>query len=299
MGLGAGLDGQRSSLIKGIFGHIRAWKPKLVFLENVPEVLRNGSAKYVADNFSETGYIFAWGTIGADDVGFRHGRLRWFCLGVLPAYFDLLKQCLDISESASLERQTVEPVRMVAERHGARLGALGNSVVPQAAKKAFELLGRTILNAPDEPKMPYYISNLYRFQWAYFSGETKVLIERPSFESTRFRHEDFEELVIVPGSYESPAPPSAQMTSGLLTSPKGRRAWSTPRHGNPWPCNYLTKRSEMDLGTQMRFEKNTPENLRGLYPAPRFLEWLMGYPMDYTEIVEDEEEEPDAKRIKV
>jgi DNA (cytosine-5)-methyltransferase 1 len=307
MGFGLGLDDSRSGLIKGIFDKVRVWKPKFVFLENVPEVLRNGSARYVADNFAELGYVFAWGVVGAEHVGFRHGRLRWFCLAILPEHLELLRKCVETSEARVLERQLTEPVRMVPQREVERLGALGNSVVPQSVKLAFERLGHILLEPPTGTAFPYYCNNLVAFQWAYFSGESRLYLDAPSFEETRFRMEDAQPLVLIPGAYACPVPPSSQCTYGFLSEPHTFYSWNTPRHGNPWACNYLTKRSICDIGTQIRFEKDTPDEIRGGFTAPQFLEYLMGYPLDYTEIVEEPEEvveleevvEPQAKVAKV
>jgi len=296
MGLRLGLDDSRSGLIKGIFDKIKLWKPKFVFLENVVDVLVNGSAKFVIDSFIESGYNVAWGIVGADDVGFRHQRERWFCLASLPTCLELLEQCVGMSEQYVLLRQLIEPARMVPEREGERLAALGNGVVPQAVKKAFEILARVIL----KPPVGLVQENSTLPKWAYFSGDKKVALQPPSFEETRFRHEDFDPLTFIPDAYVSTTPASSMATSGFLTHQTKRRAWSTPRHGQLWACNFLTNRAERDLSTQMRFEKDTPDEIRKFNPSPQFLEFLMGYPASYTEILTDDPDEvqTNAKRMK-
>lgn len=275
-GHGLGLEDARSGIIKGIFERIAVWKPKFVFLENVPEVLRNGSARYVADKFIELGYVTAWGVIGAEHVGFQHQRLRWFCLGAFPEHLPLLAQCVEVSKGHTLARQTAEPARMQEYREVNRIAALGNGVVPQAAKLAFEMLSDVLLKPPSEAPIVTYGTNLHYVPWAYFDGSGDCFqLPEPQFPGTRFTP-----LTLRPDAYVHPGPPSARCTSGFLSEPIEFAMWATPRHGNTGACNFLTKRGCRDLHTQVRFEQAT--TLREGSTSPRFLEFLMGYPCDYT-----------------
>jgi len=283
MGAGLGLDDARSSLIKGIVTQVKERKIKFVFLENVTEVLRNGSAKFVADQFLAMGYVLAWCVVGAEDVGFRHERRRWFCLAVLAEHFDLLRTCLETSKAHVLERQLAEPPRMQLRREQTRLAALGNGLVPQAAKFAFEYLANVILEQPSDKPLEYFGTDMHSYELVHMTPSAKYELPELRFPN-RFPAGAMP-LILDPDAYTAPVPPSYRMTTGILTAPVELYAWYTPRHANVGCSNYLTNRSRRDLGTQVRFERETDDQFRHGYLAPQFLEWLMGYPLDYTQIL--------------
>jgi len=58
----------------------------------------------------------------------------------------------------------------------------------------------------------------------------------------------------------------------------------TPRAGNVGATNHLTRRSMRDLCTWVRFERSTPDAHRANKPNIAWVEWLMGYPPDYTNV---------------
>jgi len=53
-------------------------------------------------------------------------------------------------------------------------------------------------------------------------------------------------------------------------------------------ANVLTQRTVRDLPCQVRFERSTPDELRGGSVNPEFVEWLMGYPRGWTRAAGDE-----------
>lgn len=58
---------------------IREVGPRLVFLENVPGIVRHGLAHVLGD-LAALGFDAEWGLFRASDVGAPHRRERWFCL---------------------------------------------------------------------------------------------------------------------------------------------------------------------------------------------------------------------------
>lgn len=142
-----GLDGKRTGLYAEAIRLIRECRPEFVFFENV-----YGIKKYVfrvRQELEELGYDCRDGFLSAAGVGAPHKRNRWWLL----AY----------SNSKSLEGQwesslRIEKKNKSCERHWwavepnvgrvangipfrvDRITGLGNSVVPQCAKKAFEVL---------------------------------------------------------------------------------------------------------------------------------------------------------------
>ena len=275
-----GLEDCRSSLVKDIMSQVAAFDVSMVFLENVPAVLSNGSARFVADAFAELGYALAWGVLSADDVGFRHQRKRWFCLAVKHDRMGMLRSCLEVSTSHQLSRGGPEPARMALVNEAPRLRVLGNGVVPHAVKRAFELLGAMILDPRRGAPLLLYTRNLLPFKWVTIDASgCRRTMRRPVAETSIER---FPPLMLLPDAYDSPLPPSRLCNGKFITKPIPLSAWSTPRHANFGASNYLTTRSMNDLGTQIRFEQDTPDALRGGYISVHFLEWLMGYPLDYT-----------------
>jgi len=74
-GKGAGIDGERSGLwvqMARIIGEVR---PRYVFVENSPLLVRRGLARVLAD-LAGLGMYARWGILGADDVGAPHIRKR-------------------------------------------------------------------------------------------------------------------------------------------------------------------------------------------------------------------------------
>lgn len=70
----------------------------------------------------------------------------------------------------------------------------------------------------------------------------------------------------------------------VVTKTLHRTVWATPRCMMSSACLNLTRRSSSDLPTQLRFEKNTPEDQRKYrHPSIEFVEWLQGFPIGYTD----------------
>ena len=64
--------------------------------------------------------------------------------------------------------------------------------------------------------------------------------------------------------------------------------WATPCAVAPGACRVLTKRGVSDLATQLRFERSYVEKYpkpddRGTVTSPHFVEWLQGFPTDWTD----------------
>ena len=69
---------------------------------------------------------------------------------------------------------------------------------------------------------------------------------------------------------------------------KNFRYYATPRAGNPHACKSLTKRSQNDLASQLRYDKEYVEKYpdpkdRGLAVHPNFGEYMQGFPKDWTD----------------
>lgn len=172
-----------------------------------------------------------------------------------------------------------EPPRMIQKNtraNSTRSSALGNAIVPAAAKKAFELLGHIALGeklmAPIQEKQDLR-------PWGCRVGGKEAHVVPPVFKQAATA------LVFDPTLYtpkEGQKIRTAHKAEGNIVLPHTDEIWPTPRHSNVGTCHVLTHRSVRDLGTAVRFEAGTKEPRNGVCSA-EFIEWLMGVPAGYTD----------------
>lgn len=72
-----GLDGERSGLWKEFARIICEVRPRFVFVENSPNLVRLGLGRVLAD-LASMGYDGAWGCVEAAHIGARHHRNRFW-----------------------------------------------------------------------------------------------------------------------------------------------------------------------------------------------------------------------------
>ena len=157
-GRGAGLAGERSGLFFEVARLVGEIRPRFVFLENVSAITVRGAERVVGE-LCRLRYDCRWGVLSAADVGANHRRERWWLLanaqGVrVEGLRAERKQKPEVSAGKALSRcdgfragaewwQSEPNVGRVAHgipRRVDRLRALGNAVVPQQAREAFERL---------------------------------------------------------------------------------------------------------------------------------------------------------------
>lgn len=274
-----GLQEAQSALFYEMMRVVRQLKPSMVFMENVPEVLR--SMGTIAKELSAAGFNCWWCVVPAYAAGAPQCRKRWFCLsvrrGVTPAPLAVVPRYTPFKWGA--ERGP----RLVREGNLARCGMLGNAVVPDAVRLAFVHLftGRWTLNpgtlAFTPPKT--------------LPGATLPPGEAPrsgaALNGTIVATQDIpaipppaHNIVLDPKAFKGTA--TKPLSSPLITTRVVRNQWSTPRHGSTGPVNVLTQRGSGDLATMVRFAADTPNHLRGQRLNPDWVEWLMGFPKGYT-----------------
>jgi DNA (cytosine-5)-methyltransferase 1 len=79
-GKGAGITGKQSGLWSEMARIVGEVRPRFVFVENSPLLVKRGLAVVLSD-LAEMGYDARWGIVGADDAGFAHHRKRLWLLG--------------------------------------------------------------------------------------------------------------------------------------------------------------------------------------------------------------------------
>lgn len=346
LGKRQGYEHEGSGLFRQIvrlLGAAELGRPALVFLENVPQILGLGMDALAATlSGAELAYDLRWVVVSAERVGALHQRRRWFCLA---ARSDDRGRDAVRRAGALLDAGRAEPFRWDAATvsltpratvvdnrlRRSRIALLGNSVVPDAVRLAFDLLvrcavtdllGPTVSGSPP----PGGGGGAYRRRgegaaaswpsagrWtaaaealhcaAAATTETPqrrtpqplpALLSRAAVGAEedrparkRPRRPEWEEgnlrdapLRLDPALYVRPGyRPSPLLRPELrLTSPVRATRWATPRHGCFSASAILTRRTLRDLPTQVRFEADTPEDLRNGQLEARFVELLMGYP---------------------
>jgi hypothetical protein len=283
LGKRTGMNGERSGLLRELCSLTLDADAPLFFAENVPGVVRNGSLSYLIDQLSPA-YDIAYGCYRASELGFMHDRRRFFAVAVKRGGGRAVLQKALAAVRPPVDRSNEpEPPRMVSMRvdnYDDRMSALGNAVVPMCSYTAFVELGNLLMLHTGVPDMATPTNKAMPFAALIVGGQFKPLKLEPKVKKNKLKS-----LAMVPASYKAP---TSSTRSRLLkiedvhTKPVPFSLWATPRKANYASCQVLTKRSSHDLGTQLRFERDTPNETRGGFANPNFVEWLMSYPTDYT-----------------
>ena len=161
-----GITGERSGLWREMSRVIGEVQPKIVFIENSPQLIRLGLSEVLSD-LAEMGYDAEWGCIGANEVGYRHKRDRAWIMAYSKKNEsgeqtereggeDTFGRSSDFSWDEAKRRiqKDWDPIESSVGRvaNGVpdrleRLARIGNAQVPAVARLAFELLHERITQA--------------------------------------------------------------------------------------------------------------------------------------------------------
>lgn len=323
MGLKKGLQGSRSGLIREVYRLTDELNPKAIFLENVPDILNNGIQSIVNAFVAKRMYVMRWVVVPASSVGAHHTRNRFFCLLHKPNWRPVFHG-LDAYKPF---RFAVEPPRMVlptdpdACLRTKRIEMMGNSVVPDAVRAAFITLmsgftaipSRKLLKETSVLKLEKVdLEKMYQLprknakypRWGmatHINGKVCVFGLKRAFIPV-MRHPQLE-LVMDPFVYGPPMGVRRRRHPGMrgFISPRVKKlvyqtSWATPRLIS-CASNILTERVLKDLPTQVRYEVETPAELRAGQIHPLFTEWLMGYPRNWTKLCTSKKSQVDNKQL--
>jgi site-specific DNA-cytosine methylase len=306
-------ENSQSSLFSEVLRIIDEFKLPVAFLENVPGILNLGMGVVVHELVTKRGFEMRWCVVSAEDVGAPQVRRRWFCLCVKPGFaFDFAGQKYKpyawSKGFPAADRMACRTAEQTREER-LRIGLLGNSVVPDAVRMAFAYLasGFAASSRPDQRRIAYAKSadatatlkptkSSASMKWpqaglATRSGKSSSpeIFGAPRVQATAYVQAKRQQLqdknfriVLDPKSFKPKKPPSVQLVLPVLKKTVQLKHWATPRYSNTAAVNYITRRTKGDLPTQARFEKETPAKLRACELEARFVEWLMGYPRDWT-----------------
>jgi site-specific DNA-cytosine methylase len=298
-GLRQGFKNVQTGLFYEMLRVVDEFQPPLLFLENVPGVLRLGMHEVAVQLNTKRGYELRWVVLPAFSVGAPHSRFRWFCLGVRPGtewtWSDLHYRRHDFE----FTQERPEPQRMVLQRGvrcRERSAFMGNALVPDCARMAFFYLVsgfrdldftapelRLQQNRVGEGREPPPVEGAKGSHggwpvcgWLSAAAESPLMtvVDGPTFSKPKL------DLELVGG-----VPPQGPLPARIRTGLVGRfkfPLWATPRWSMTEPCRMLTGRSTHDLPTQLAFERATPPALRGGFVNPEWVERIMGFPQGWT-----------------
>lgn len=275
----AGFENEESALFFEILRIIDDFPSvRMLFLENVPGVVKNGLDVISKELCKKRGFNLRWTLASACEVGAPQKRRRWYAIAYRgnempalkwdPKYDSVLPHKWDLKRA---------PIRMVPKKpynRTARHRLLGNSVVPAAIRWGYQYL--SMKSKESERTVPS----------GHCPPHGAIVKEGSVWVVKAFRNREREgvncpdfKLVFDPKLYV--APPNAVRTDKTITTVQHAKTFATPT--TSYHATYfLTPRNKMMLATQLRFERNTPDHLRGAYVNVAFVEWLMGYPIGFT-----------------
>lgn len=307
-GARAGLKHPETKLFIDVLTLLEKVKAPMLFMENVGAILTsNGGRDYKAilKRFASMGYRVTWCVLTAEHVGGWHRRRRWFALAYKPRSLRgkvllLPKKMRSISrfkwtqsmkpiETVPLPRKSCDSAADVVSDRNRRMKMLGNAVVPDCTRLAFMYLysGGSITDI-----------RVRRLEHKQFEAEKKVFfpLNIAAGVTTTFPPFGISSAKVGAPHEHSLGPiPYKPVKLGLVIDPRRGPGWRrkealqhrmimdrymTPRAQNLGHCNSPTYRCLGDLGTQLRFMRGMP-NFNG-HINPRFVEFLMGYPPNWT-----------------
>lgn len=287
---------------------LKNYRSPLLFIENVPGVL--GSIDVIKKNLSLLGYNFFWVVVRSRDaVGAPHHRDRWYGLGVHESHQSLIP----IKPYEKFNFSTAPVLRtnkaICAAESNCRVSMLGNAVVPSTVAYAWNLLGYMAnLILFDFKAEPAKMKGLYNYSQTTkregffltnFKNRFFTVKDWHSFALINntnkfFTHKNliwpvsdpllkFNQTLFFSNSfyYKDKTPEQLkQLNLKAVLSPVYRTTWATPVYSCRPAQNALTERTLTHLYSQIKYEYETVD--RDAPVDPTFIEWMMGYPTNYT-----------------
>jgi hypothetical protein len=290
-----GFEEAQSHLFFNMLKVIDEFNPRFVFMENVPLILQMGLPD-VTRQFMKRGYTLRWTIMTARQMGAPQTRKRWYCLAIR---IGSKPPTIPEKRAAYKWNARSEPVTMVllddpaAYKAHSRCAVLGNAIVPAVARCAFEALSLwkpesppySSASSPLSPPIPWNKVSEYPSS-GYM--DAKGLIH--SIDLTNLVPQKSKgplpgvPIILDPKAYTPPPSKAYTGKKNMIPKPITLEVWATPRTSKTGAMERLTKRSLGDLPTQVRFARSTPDELRGGRINPLFVEWLMGFPKNWTRI---------------
>jgi site-specific DNA-cytosine methylase len=293
-----GLKDDESALFFEIMRIVDEVQPKALFFENSAHIVNMGKLGIgqVVHELTKRGYEVRYVLFGANLIGAPHRRRRWYCLALRP---DAIGSTVgsgkgytrfDWSQSSEPDRTApLPPGPGPKADNKLRQQRLGMSVVPDVVRCAFVHLAQGFKSTPADV---WGASVRIEAATSSKSSSVGLTTSYPSAACIRGRtlfafkdaktwwneSRDFK-LVIDPTAFKTDKAPSV-LVSQLQHEPFHVTHWGTPTFSYTDQGNYLTSRTKHVFTSQIKFERKTKS--RHLPVSPQFVEWVMGFPPDWT-----------------
>jgi DNA (cytosine-5)-methyltransferase 1 len=126
-GRGAGIDGEKSSMWKHMARIVGEVRPRLVYVENSPLLIKRGAALVISD-LTALGYDCQWCIVSAADCGAPHKRDRFWLVGNTNDYGQTTAKVSRGFAQGGDSDKTWQEQASELERSGEQYGKLVNTV---------------------------------------------------------------------------------------------------------------------------------------------------------------------------
>lgn len=264
----AGIHGARSGLIFEIFNVLDKFPSiQAVFLENSPMIVSRGLEEVVT-RLEARGFQMAWGVFSAREVGAPHLRRRWYCLAVKTIKLPMLRMGKrnNLWDHERIPR-VLEKTRTSMRELSTRAQVIGNSVVPQCVRCAYNSL-----NSALQGKLsPSKVSNA---SILVFADGCTSHFHRPLVNITMPDVNLLVEYVEHSQRYSSWSTPIRNIYAGINETVRAARMLATQILHDRATLEYVHRLTGMHVTTK--------DMNRSWTINPDFIEWLMGYPPGWT-----------------
>jgi site-specific DNA-cytosine methylase len=131
--------------------------------------------------------------------------------------------------------------------------------------------------------------------WQTFAQEKNALGELIAAPPGIVERLPYAETLCFDNSYLRQRKKNKSQVLPALQGPVYKKRWGTPTHSLRGRAHVLTRRTVNQLTTQIAFERNTVEREAPINPC--FVEFLMGYPLNYTALPDRDWEKLKKERL--
>lgn len=258
---GLGIQGQRSGLFFEIIRIAKILDASILILENSPNIINKGLDQ-VTTILQKNGYKFEYDIFSASDVGAPHIRRRFYMI----AYKDNKnKQTIPklIAPKTYYNRQPWEDVfhenKIIPHTQKDQIDLkkrtflLGNSIVPLCARYAIFTLASKILHIKTHNILP----KKHKIPTFHMKIPHHMYIPNKQIQKNQYIHKKY-----------LSTPLSAAYLHTKIGSSRATRILQNQIMYNTHTLAYLQK------------QKN--KNIHDYLINPKFIEWMMGYPLNWT-----------------
>lgn len=277
-----GIGGSRSNLYKYVL-HICNHIPsiKCALFENSNQMMKPSNISKFLRDLQQCGFGYvSYGVFSAHEVGALHRRLRWFCMASKDqSIVEKIKLCKELqfkswhSKEEPYERLVPRPQRDPYMRHR----VLGNSVVPQQVRYAFNSLLQGLKTSCTSNGVLDHSHKISLHNHIIINQNgLKYLINKIP---TRMKQQQ--------------QTMSATIRDAVNNFVRHVTWWPTPAVSSPQSGRKLTNRGTTILSNRIMYDTKTKvppdvsrrNDITTKYTTnPCFIEWLLGYPYNYTKI---------------